>query len=85
MSKMDESLQIQVGRNEFEFELDTSMLGPDSYLLTFALFVNGRNVIDVRRNAFSFDIVPTNGFNNGFRWERHVFGNVAGFDLHLLK
>ncbi len=85
MSKMDESLHMQIGRTEFEFELDTSMLGPDLYLLTFALFVNGRNVIDVRRNAFSFDIVPINGFNNGFRWERHTFGNVAGFDLHLLK
>ena len=85
MSKMDEVLHIQIGCTEFEFELDTSMLGPDSYLLTFALFVNGRNVIDVRRNAFSFDIVPTNGFNNGFKWERHAFGNVAGFDLHMLK
>lgn len=85
MSRMDETLHMQVGRTEFEFELDTSMLGPDSYVLTFALFVNGHNVIDVRRNAFSFDIVPTNGFNNGFKWERHAFGNVAGFDLHLLK
>ena len=84
MSSMDESLHIQVGRTVFEFELDTSMLCPDSYMLTFALFVNGRHVIDVRRNAFSFDIVPKDGFNYGYRWERHTFGNVAGFELRRL-
>ena len=85
MSKMDKVVNVQVGHNEFEFEFDTSMLCPDSYMLTFALFVNGRHVIDVRRNAFSFDIVPKSDFNDGFRWNKHIYGNVAGFELHLLK
>lgn len=85
MSKMDEPVCINAGSSVFDFEMDTSMLAPDNYLVTFALYVDGNQVIDVVRNGFSFEVVPNEGFNDGYRWQNNIFGNVSGFPLKLLK
>ena len=85
MSKMDKSISVQRGSTTFDFELDTSMLAPDNYLLSFVLYIDKKKVIDVVRNGFSFNIFPEEGFNDGYKWQKLFFGNVAGFPLKLLK
>ncbi len=85
MSKMDKPVFIKEGHSVFDFEMDTSMLVPDNYLVTFALYIDGNQVIDVVRNGFSFEIIPNEGFNDGYRWQNNIFGNVSGFQLKLLK
>lgn len=85
MSKMDKPVFINKGSSIFDFEMDTSMLAPDNYLVTFALYVGGNQVIDVVRNGFSFEVVPNEGFNDGYRWNRQLYGNVSGFSLRRIK
>ena len=85
MSKMGQSIDVLQGETCFEFELDTSMLAPDRYYLTFGLYINGNQVIDVVRNGLSMEIVPIEQFNDGFRWQSRTHGNVAGFLLRRIK
>ena len=85
MSKMDKPVFINKGLSAFDFEMDTSMLAPDNYLVAFALYIDGNQVIDVVRNGFFFEVVPNEGFNDGYRWNRQLYGNVSGFSLKRIK
>lgn len=86
MSTMNEMLQITKGSFEFDCILDTSMLAPGLYSLSFALVINDKQVVDVVRKGFNFEIVsnPKLSFNI-IDWQTQWFGNISGFELKRIN
>ena len=81
----DTKIQLRQGRNELDIQLDTSYLAPGTYFVSFVLSINGNQYLDMVRRAFYFEIVPTEGFNNGREWDPFWYGNVSGFPLKILQ
>ena len=81
MSTMREELQVIKGETTFDFQLDTSMLAAGTYSLSFALVINDKQVIDVVRKGFYFEIVSNPQLIYNVDWQPQWFGNISGFEL----
>ena len=81
MSTMHEILQIKLGNNSFDFVLDTSMLAAGVYSMSFALVANDKQVVDVVRKGFYFEIIPNLNLVYNVEWQSQWFGNIYGFEL----
>jgi hypothetical protein len=81
MSTMREELQVKNGETTFDFQLDTSMLAAGTYSLSFALVINDKQVIDVVRKGFYFEIISNPQLIYNVDWQPQWFGNISGFEL----
>ena len=81
MSTMREELQVIKGETTFDFQLDTSMLASGTYSLSFALVINDKQVIDVVRKGFYFEIISNPQLIYNVDWQPQWFGNISGFEL----
>ena len=81
MSTMCEELQVIKGETTFNFQLDTSMLAAGTYSLSFALVINDKQVIDVVRKGFYFEIISNPQLIYNVDWQPQWFGNISGFEL----
>ena len=81
MSTMREELQVIKGETTFDFQLDTSMLASGTYSLSFALVINDKQVIDVVRKGFYFEIISNPQLVYNVDWQPQWFGNISGFEL----
>ena len=81
MSTMREELQVIKGETTFDFQLDTSMLAEGTYSLSFALVINDKQVIDVVRKGFYFEIISNPQLVYNVDWQPQWFGNISGFEL----
>ena len=81
MSTMREELQVKNGETTFDFQLDTSMLAAGTYSLSFALVINEKQVIDVVRKGFYFEIISNPQLIYNVDWQPQWFGNISGFEL----
>jgi lipopolysaccharide transport system ATP-binding protein len=81
MSTMREELQVIKGETTFDFQLDTSMLASGTYSLSFALVINDKQVIDVVRKGFYFEIISNPQLMYNVDWQPQWFGNISGFEL----
>lgn len=82
MSIIDSPTKAKIGRNVLSFTLDTSILAPGVYSLSFVMFIGSDNVLDVVSNAFQFEIFSSNDFNLGIQWRPFFFGSISGIKLH---
>ena len=81
----DTKIQLHQGNNELDVLFDTSCIAPGTYSLTFVLSINGNQYLDIVRQAFYFEIIPTEGFNGGREWDSFWYGNISGFSLNILQ
>ena len=81
MSTMREELLVIKGETTFDFQLDTSMLASGTYSLSFALVINDKQVIDVVRKGFYFEIISNPQLTYNVDWQPQWFGNISGFEL----
>ncbi|MCR5809457.1 MAG: ABC transporter ATP-binding protein [Clostridiales bacterium] len=82
MSAVDSPITIPSnGETTKEFELNTSLLIPASYYLSFVLYEIGNigadNNLDVLRDICSVTVISSDSFNNGMAWNPQWWGNIS--------
>lgn len=71
------------------FKVDISFFAPGRYSFNFILSLkNGlgmKQLIDGVNEAYTFEIIPTKGFNNGEVWNQQYNGYIVAPQIELLK
>lgn len=81
------NLFLDKGQNTIRFTLDISRLAPGKYMLNPILReineLGGQGNLDGLVNAFCFEIVPAQGFNDGTEWSTFYSGYYVAPEIQI--
>ena len=87
--KLNEPVDLSTGENSIALEIDISFVAPGKYTLNPTLFLydefGNTEYLDGLHEAYIFEIIPAEGFNDGRVWSTQYSGYFVSPDIKVEK